>query len=183
MRLREFWDNASTSYNKTYAELGQFNAMIDELLLQLRFRNNLNYGCKMGDGYWLNPKINQHWLVSRHETWILDPQNARLSGIPEQDLQRLRTLNPIRSMDEIRMAGVKAGLVRIRSHKNHISVQFAAPVSYTEEVMRSIFNFLDKIEGYKDTPVAIDNFGTGESTQISLAEIGMRLGNNEAILR
>lgn len=130
---------------------------------------------RMGDGYWLDPKTNQHWKVTTHDAWILNTENARMVGISASEHDRLTTLNPVRDVDEIRLAGIKVGLVRIRSYHDRISVQFAAPRSHISEVLRSVFSLLDIIEAYKDTPIDIDNLETGESQRISLRELGLSL--------
>jgi hypothetical protein len=129
---------------------------------------------RMGDGYWLDPKTDQFWKVTTHDAWILNPENARMVGVTSSELQRISGLNPVRDVDEIRLAGIKVGLVRIRSYHDRISVQFAAPESSTKEVLRSAFSLLDKIESYKDTPIDIDNLETGESERVSLRELSRR---------
>ncbi len=130
---------------------------------------------RMGNGYWLDPKTNQHWKVTTHDAWILNPENARMVGISGAEHERLTTLNPVRDVDSIRLAGIKVGLVRIRSYHDRISVQFAAPGTHVSEVLRSVFYLLDSIEAYKDTPIDIDNLETGESQRISLRELGLSL--------
>jgi hypothetical protein len=83
--------------------------------------------------------------------------------------------NSGRDVDEIRLAGIRVGLVRIRSYHDRISVQFAAPETHTSEFLRSVFSLLDSIESYKDTPIDIDNLETMESQRISLRELGLSL--------
>ncbi len=130
---------------------------------------------RMGDGYWLDPKTNQHWKVTTHDAWILNAENARIVGISASEHDRLMTLNPVRDVDAIRLAGVKLGLVRIRSYHDRISVQFAAPGTHINQVLRSVFSLLDRIEAYNDTPIDIDNLETGESQRVSLRELGLSL--------
>ena len=130
---------------------------------------------RMGDGYWLDPKTNQPWKVTRHDAWILNTENARMVGILASEHDRLTSLNPVRDVDQIRLAGFRVGLVRTRSYHDRISVQFAAPRPKTREVLRSAFPLLDGIESYKDTPIDIDNLETGESQRVSLGEFGLSL--------
>ena len=132
---------------------------------------------RMGDGYWLDPKTNQHWKVTTHDAWILNAENARMVGISASEHDRLTTLNPVRDVDEIRLAGIRVGLVRIRSYHDRISVQFAASEIHVNAVFRSVFSLLDSIEAYKDTPIDIDNLETMESQTISLRELGLSLEN------
>ncbi|HBJ34210.1 MAG TPA: hypothetical protein DDZ51_05480 [Planctomycetaceae bacterium] len=132
---------------------------------------------RMGDGFWLDPKSGQHWKVTTHDAWILNGENALLVGISASEHERLTSLNPVRDVDEIRLAGIRVGLVRIRSYHNRISVQFAAPRQHVSEALSSTFSLLDGIEAYKDTPIDIDNLETGESERISLRELGLSLEN------
>lgn len=137
----------------------------------------------MGEGYWLNPRTDQSWVVTRHELWILKPENAKLIGIPDEEFARLQSLNPVRDVDEIRMAGIKAGLVRIRSHQNRISVQFSAPAHYVREILWSVLMFLDKIEQYKDTPLNIENLQLNDYTNLSLKDLGLRLKADQNVMK
>ncbi|HBJ33579.1 MAG TPA: hypothetical protein DDZ51_02225 [Planctomycetaceae bacterium] len=137
----------------------------------------------MGDGYWLDPKTDQFWKVTTHDAWILNPDNARVVGISSSEHQRLMMLNPVRDVDEIRLAGIRAGLVRIRSYHDRISVQFAVSRPLVSEVLRSIFALLDNVESYKDTPIDIDNLETGDSERVSLRHLGTRLDFKQGIFK
>jgi hypothetical protein len=130
---------------------------------------------RMGDGYWLDPKSNLHWKVTTHDAWILDINNAEMVGISKAEHERLTTLNPVRDVDEIRMAGIHAGLVRIRSYHNRISVQFASVRSEEPEILRLVCTFLLDVEPFSDTPVDIDNLQTNDSARVTLRELQSKL--------
>jgi hypothetical protein len=130
---------------------------------------------RMGDGYWLDPKSNLHWKVTTHDAWILDSHNAEMVGIAKADHERLTTLNPVRDVDEIRMTGIRAGLVRIRSYHNRISVQFASIRTAEPEILCLVCTFLLDIEPFRDTPVDIDNLLTNDSARVTLRELQSKL--------
>ena len=119
----------------------------------------------MGKGYWLDPKTQQSWVVDRHERWVLE--NPGLNRLPQSVHQHLLTLNPSQEMDQIRLASISAGLIRIRDYDSRISVQFSADRSKIRTYLWSIFEFLDPLVTYKDTPIVIGNFATRDEVQIS----------------
>ncbi len=135
------------------------------------------------EGYWLDPKTQQLWRVDRHENWVLDQTNATRAGIPKAVYDRLRTLNPATDVDEIRLAAIHAGLVRIRGYRNRIAVQFSASPTRVRETLWSVFMAIDELEAWKDTPLTLDNLAAKDSIEISLSELGKRLKADEPVLR
>lgn len=136
----------------------------------------------MGAGYWLNPRTSQSWIVDRHELFILDPQNAKAVGIPQPVYEHLLTLDQSSGMDEIRLAGINVGLVRIRDHGNYVSVQFAAVESQVRSILRAIQEFCLKTFHWPETELVIDNFTSRSSIKITIRELGLRLDDGEMVL-
>lgn len=135
----------------------------------------------MGFGYWLDPVKQQAWNVGRHELWVLEQRNAQAAGIPQPVYEHLLTLNPSEDQDEIRLAAIQAGMVRIRDHGNYISVQFAAERNRLRDVLLSVHKFLVEKTNDKYADLVIDNFPTGESTRLSLADLGKGLADDTPI--
>ena len=141
----------------------------------------LGNGNMMGKGYWLNPRTSDSWIVGRHEVWVLE--NPICSGVPFDVHAHLLTLDPHKGMDEIRLAAINAGLIRLREYAKNWSVQFAAtkePAGDLNEEMvflRSVFLFLDEIVVFKDTPLVIGNFSTRVETTITLRELGRKVNS------
>ena len=127
----------------------------------------------MGRGYWLNPQTQQSWIVDKHELWVLE--NPLLSGVPANVHAHLLTLDPNKGMDEIRLAAINVGLIRLRDRRSHVSVQFSADEPNEKSVLRSVAMFLDGI--WRDTPLVIGNFANGTETTITLRQL--RDGFNE----
>ena len=134
----------------------------------------------MGAGYWFDPRTKQSWTVDRHELWVLDERNAKTAGISQEDYEHLLTLDSSLGMNEIRMAAINVGLVRIRDHGNYVSVQFAS--EQVQIVLRSIHEFLSGVFKWPETEFHIDNFTMQASTRITLRELGRRLDKNESVL-
>jgi len=136
----------------------------------------------MGDGFWLDPEKQQAHRVSKHELWVLEPDNARLAGIPPHVYERLKTLNPVKDEDEIRFAAIHAGLIRTRDHGNYISVQFAASPDRVRAFLRSAYLFLSQQSEDKYADLWIDNLANNDSVRIPLDKLGERLLNGEPIM-
>ena len=128
----------------------------------------------MGKGYWLDPKTQQSWVVDRHERFVLE--NPLICGVPPEIHAHLLTLDTNKAMDEIRLAAINAGLIRLRDHKKHWSVQFASDLN-EESFLRSVFLFLDEIVVFRDTPLVIGNFATRTETTITLRELARRVNS------
>ena len=128
----------------------------------------------MGKGYWLDPKTQQSWVVDRHERFVLE--NPLICGVPPEIHAHLLTLDTNKAMDEIRLAAIHAGLIRVRDHLRYVSVQFCAD-SNEMTFLRSVFVFLDEIVLYKDTPLVIGNFATRVETTITLRELGRKVNS------
>ena len=100
----------------------------------------------MGRGYWLHPGTQESWLVHRHETWVLENP----SRIPADVHAYLLRLDPHKAMDEIRLAAINAGLIRLRDYSRNWSVQFAADDLNEKGFLRAVALFLDEIVVFKE---------------------------------
>ena len=129
----------------------------------------------IGRGYWLNPHSQQSWIVDKHVLWVLE--NPLLSGVPADVHAHLLTLDPNKGMDEIRLAAVNAGLIRLRDYSRNWSVQFAADEPKEKSFLRSVFLFLDEIVVFKDTPLRIGNFATRVETTMTLRELARKVNS------
>ena len=128
----------------------------------------------MGKGYWLNPQTQQSWTVDKHELWVIE--NPILSKIPADVHSKLLTLDLRLEMDQIRLAALDAGLIRLRNRSRYWSVQIN---SNDKSFLRAIAMFLDGIEAFKDTPLVIGNFATQTETTITLRQLLKETLNEE----
>ena len=125
----------------------------------------------MGNGYWLDPRHQQAHLVTRHELWVLEGENARLAGISPEVHQLLCGLDPVKHQDEIRMAAIEVGMIRTRDHGNYISVQFSARPGEVGTKLWSVVQFLRMTGTHRYSDLRIDNFASLENVRISLEEL------------
>ncbi len=120
--------------------------------------------------------------MERHETWVLDPKNAKIAGIPDNVYKHLLTLNPVTDVDEIRMAAIRLGLVRIRDYGNRVSVQFDYDRNHTRAVLWAVFQFVSLIVR-GNTNLTIDNFRNKDSVELSLRDLGDKLREDSPIMK
>lgn len=136
----------------------------------------------MGMGYWLDPQTQQAHLVTRHELWVLEAENARLAGISPEVYEHLCGLDPVKDQDEIRMAAIDVGLIRIRDHGNYVSVQFSSEPEKVEVKLKSVVQFLRQTGMHRYSDLRIDNLASQESVRISLEELETLLSSNGPIV-
>lgn len=81
-----------------------------------------------GEGYWIRAKDGKTQQVTRHEKWLKNDQNLETFDLLDYKplLDEYSAFNP-QHQDEIRLIGMKAGLVRVRDNAGTISVQFDLP--------------------------------------------------------
>ena len=89
-------------------------------------------------GYWLNVERNQIVKVATtHDEHIRDRTNAAILGLPEAAYEEIMSYAAT-EIDPIRLVAVRHGLVRIREHKWHVSVQFAADSDRSPQVIQLV---------------------------------------------
>lgn len=149
----------------------------------------------MGKGFWLDPDDNTMYPVAkfrdRHEWWLLDADNQRKvnlrpNTIAALDELKAKAMEPGTAVpaDEIRLIGVKAGLIRIRDFRNNIVVQFHARRGRVRDVLWSVFLGMDKVMSpSKFAEVVIHNLHDNDSNRLSWSQFQSRLVNDEPILR
>jgi len=67
-----------------------------------------------GKGIWLNPKNGKWCEVMTHETALKSSRCLKELGLPDSFAQSIAHLDQSKHVDEIRLAGVKHGLIRMR---------------------------------------------------------------------
>jgi len=148
----------------------------------------------MGKGFWLDPNDNKMYSVSafrnRHEWWLLDAGNQKAVNLRPNTIAALDALKVKAEgpgaipADEIRLIGVKAGLIRIRYFHNNIVVQFHASRSRVRNVLWSIFMGMDKaMSPSKFAQVDIHNLVGNDTARVSWSEFQKKLVDDVPILR
>ena len=91
-----------------------------------------------GPGFWLDPRSGVLHRVTTHNDWLLDERNQAVVNLTPTQVCVLLSLDPAIELDEIRMIGVMAGLIRFRDYGNRLSVQFHASPSEVNAVLRAV---------------------------------------------
>ena len=130
-------------------------------------------------GYWLKPD-GECVEITTHNDWVRNQRNAENLGLPPEAYAEIMQY-PATAIDEIRLVGVRHGLVRIREHKRHISVQFMAEANRVEMVLRAVVKALNGVEIHPDSRLVVDNLLPQERVVISLRELEIALKNGEAV--
>jgi len=134
----------------------------------------------VGNGYWISGKTGKCAKVSRHELWLKDTKNLGYFGL-EALAPVLDELNVHRDVDEIRMTGLKAGLVRVRDNNGVFSIQFWAPRGSVSRFLQNTLEALTNIneQGYM---VWVNNLFYSDSKTLPWQEFERAVSAGEPIL-
>jgi hypothetical protein len=137
----------------------------------------------MGRGIWLNPETMSHSTVMTHEHSLKDAEVLDYLNVPDHIRRDLAELDPVKDSTEIRVLGVKAGLVRIRDTGREVVAQFKALQHRVRNILWSIRMVLEEIPEYaKAWQVRIHNLEYNDSTVLSFNEFRSKLDADESIL-
>lgn len=140
--------------------------------------------------FWLNWRTGDLFGVpTTHDDWLLDPTNLRRAKVAPAHQDAIERLinDDSRSrsskIDEIRMIGLRAGLVRIRDYLNRLSIQFdTRRGNQTRDCLWAIEFALPRITKAKDHYLTLHNLHNNSSARIYASEFSQRLHQNEQIM-
>ena len=135
-----------------------------------------------GPGFWLDPRNGALHRVTTHNDWLIDPQNQKKVGLTPTQIEVLATLDPVKEIDEIRMVGVMARLIRIRDYANRVSVQFYAPPAETEQSLRAAVKAMPTVSSDKHPFLTIQNLHDDSTARIHLSALVAKLQKEESVL-
>ncbi len=98
-----------------------------------------------GPGYWLNP-ANQKWIaVTRHELTMRDASAMAELGVALDVINAAQQIAPYGhdAVEELRILGIRSGLIRVRDQGLYISVQCDAPLDAKTELLRFVRSFFE----------------------------------------
>jgi hypothetical protein len=105
----------------------------------------------MGAGYWLNPETGMLVQVTTtHDAWVRERANAKSIGLSEDCYAEIMR-HPATAVDEIRLAALREGLVRMREHPRYLSVQFTALPQRVRLILESVLAALTALKIHPDT--------------------------------
>ncbi|MEI7902725.1 MAG: hypothetical protein WCK89_20955 [bacterium] len=81
----------------------------------------------MKDGFWINYRTGQVFVIDEHERWIRDEANARMLGVPERVIARFYDFKPSVDRDRFLLFVMKtAPVMRVRGHGVTVTLEFWA---------------------------------------------------------
>lgn len=136
----------------------------------------------MGAGYWLNPDTAMCVQVATtHDEFIRDRANAKSIGLSEDCYTQIMQY-PSTAVDEIRLAAVREGFVRLREHPRYLSVQFSALPQRVTLVLKAVVGALIERTIHLDTMLVVDNLLSGDSVSITLRELQRKIESRESVM-
>ena len=136
----------------------------------------------MGAGYWLNPETGMCVQIdTTHDAWVREKANADRIKLPEVCYKQIMEYTET-AIDEIRLAALRGGLVRMRDHRWYLSVQFAAQSEQAKSVLKAVLAALIELRIHPDTRIVIDNLLLNDSIAIPLRDLQIGLRKGQSIL-
>ncbi len=136
----------------------------------------------MGAGYWLNPHTGLCVQVpTTHDEFVRDRTNAKSIGLSEGCYAQIMQY-PATAVDEIRLAALHEGLVRMREHPRYLSVQFATEPQRVKLILESVLVALTDRKIHLDTMLKVDNLLSGDSVSITLRELQGKMESGEPVM-
>jgi hypothetical protein len=135
-----------------------------------------------GPGFWLDPRTGALHRVTTHNDWLLVPENQKKAGLGPTKVGVLNSLDPVREIDEIRMVGVRAGLIRIRDYLNRVSIQFCATGPEVGEVLQAVVATMPAVSSDKFAFLTIQNLRDDSTARIHLPDLVTKLRAGDTVL-
>ena len=101
-------------------------------------------------------------------------------GVPEPVYQEIMKYPP-EAVDEIRLLALHCGLVRMREHRDRLSVQFAAERPRLPSVLKAIVTALEEMKFHPDTRVEMDDLLLGDSAAMTVGGMRKRVESGQAV--
>jgi hypothetical protein len=133
----------------------------------------------MNQGYWIQKATGKTWEVHEHCEFAKSPAGAAAMGLPEQVQQAIAPLNcqggfgPERN--EICIAVMKAGFIRMRGHGHQYSFEFWGD---TRESLWAILEFCNNMAG-PYTWMVINNLKSNEQYASNFEDFQKRMKEDE----
>jgi hypothetical protein len=133
----------------------------------------------MRGGYWLRTRDGKFWSIGEHCSFAKSPAGAAAMELPDYVKEQIAPLpcdfnGP--SREQVVIAVMKSGYIRMRGHGNQYSFEFWGN---TRDSLWVIFEFCQKMAGPM-TWVVINNLKSNEQFASSFSDFEKRMQNDEA---
>jgi hypothetical protein len=134
----------------------------------------------MREGYWINYSTGKIVQIDEHETWIRNPKNAKMIGVPPGVHAIAGNID---NREKYLMFLMEhAPIMRVRGHGTDVAFEFHS--RRRQQVMDSILEWGNQNAG-PFTFMNIVNLATRESTQMNFQDFEKYMGEGgaEAVMR
>ena len=124
-----------------------------------------------GRGFWLNP-LNGKWAeVRRHELAMQNSALLKHLGVESSVIDVAQGISPFSrdGENELRLLGIRSGLIRVRDQGRYVAVQFDAPESAEVALLRFVHSFLEAVAMWRPH-VCIGNLRTNHEQMLTWSE-------------
>jgi len=124
-----------------------------------------------GRGFWLNP-LNGKWAeVRRHELAMQNSALLKHLGVESSVIDVAQGISPFSRVgeNELRLLGIRSGLIRVRDQGRYVAVQFDAPESAEVALLRFVHSFLEAVAMWRPH-VCIGNLRTNHEQMLTWSE-------------
>jgi hypothetical protein len=124
-----------------------------------------------GPGYWLNPANKKSIAVTRHELAMRDAAALVELDVASHVIDAAQRISPYtrEGVDELRIIGIRSGLIRVRDQGSYISVQFEAPTEAKTELLDFVRGFFESNDLWRPY-VRVGNLRTNSEVTYSWQE-------------
>ena len=136
-----------------------------------------------GPGFWLDRRSGVLHEVATHNDWLLDPNNQKKVVLGPTEVGVLNSLDPVKEIDEIRVIGCQAGLIRIRDYGNRVSVQFHAPPVEVEQLLQLVVDAMPEVTRDRFPFLTIQNLCDDATAHINLPDLEAKLRAGDSVLK
>jgi hypothetical protein len=140
------------------------------------------------EGFWISKDTGQYWPVHEHCLFAKSPEGATAMGLPEHVREMIATLScdyqrntndtstSAMGREQVVIAVLKAGYIRMRGHGAQFSFEFWGDTSKTLWV---IYEFCQNMAG-PFTWVVINNLKSNEQFAANFEDFAKRMKSDEA---
>lgn len=133
----------------------------------------------MKEGFWVNVRTGAWFEIDDHAGFLKRETCARRVGLPEEVVQRIQAM-PYSFVDgpdrhAILYSAMAAGLVRVRGHRTHLTVECTLPL---QEVLLALAAFLSLMCG-PYTMLKVHHLPDGPFLAATFRDISMALERDD----
>ena len=81
----------------------------------------------MKDGFWLNYRTGEYYLIDEHEMWLRTPGNAQKLGVSQKLIDKFSDFTPVRDRNKFLIWVMQnSPVMRIRGHGGYVTFEYSS---------------------------------------------------------